>query len=288
MDELARLPRSLADMYALILENIGQIEQRGRTVAETIFKWLLCTDDAGSQTAIAACSGTRTTDYGSLTISDILDVCSTLVIYDELMDQFRFAHLSIREFFESEPGYTPSEANRSILERSLHALMRGQSPANPFWSYATLGWILHYHNLEEQHRKEVFELHVKSFLFDGAEPSNVFNNWATQAHRLDLGSPFAGTRGTPSQRRLIRIIFSGDLRSPVDLASCYGWLEILDHIAASQSPDDFQKPAMNVMRLAIIYDQTSVMRWLFDRQFYPRNEDLELALKHKPVKFKFL
>ena len=282
MDELARLPRSLADMYALILENIGQIEQRGRTVAETIFKWLLCTDDARSQVTIAACSGTGASDCRSLSIPDILDVCSTLVIYDDLMDQFRFAHLSIREFFESQPGYTPSEANRSILERSLRALMRGQSLANPFWSYATLGWILHYHNLEEQHRKEVFELHVKSFLFDGAEPSNVFNNWATEAHRLNLGSPFAETREIPSQNKLSNIFFSGDFRSPVGLASCYGWLEILDHLQASQSPDDFQKTAMNVMRLAILHGQTSVMCWLFDRQFYPRNEDLELALKHKP------
>lgn len=269
-------------MYALILENIGHIEKRGRTVAETIFKWLLCTDDARSQVTIAACSGTGSPEDRSLSIPDILDICSTLVTYDEVLDKFGFAHLSIREFFESQPGYTPSETNRGFLDRSLQTVICVQPSGDKFWSYAILCWILHYDKLEEQYRKDFFELHAKSFLFNGAGPSNAFNNWATEAHRLNLGSPFAETIEIPSQNKLSNIFSSGDFRSPVDLASCYGWLEILDYFEASQSPDDFQNAAMNVMRLAILHGQTSVMRWLFDRQFYPRNEDLELALKHKP------
>lgn len=163
VDELARLPQSLAEMYSLILENIGQIEQRGRTVAKTMFRWLLCTDDAGSDVTIAACSRTMSTEYQSLSIPDILDVCSTLVIYDEALDSFRFSHLSVQEFLESRPGYTPSEANRYILERSLQTVVCNQPSGDPFWSYATFHWIFHYHRLEEQHRKEVFELYIESF-----------------------------------------------------------------------------------------------------------------------------
>ncbi|CAD6592435.1 MAG: hypothetical protein ASARMPRED_006266 [Alectoria sarmentosa] len=112
VDALARLPRSLTGMYTLILENIGQIDQRGRTVAETIFRWLLCTKDATSSVIIAACSRAISIESRNLSIPDILDVCSTLVVYDESLDRFRFAHLSVREFFESQPGYTPSQANR--------------------------------------------------------------------------------------------------------------------------------------------------------------------------------
>ena len=111
VDELARLPRSLAGMYSLILENIGQIEQHGRTVAETMFRWLLCTYDARSRVTIAACSGTMSNEHRRLSIPDILDVCSNLVVYDEASSKFRFAHLSVREFLESQSGYTPSEAN---------------------------------------------------------------------------------------------------------------------------------------------------------------------------------
>ena len=169
VDALARLPRSLTGMYTLILENIGQIDQRGRTVAETIFRWLLCTKDATSSVIIAACSRAISIESRNLSIPDILDVCSTLVVYDESLDRFRFAHLSVREFFESQPGYTPSQANRSILETSLQTVICHQPYEDPFWFYATTYWIFHYHKLEEQHRKEVFELHAKCFFFSGAE-----------------------------------------------------------------------------------------------------------------------
>lgn len=275
VDELARLPRSLADMYALILENIGQIEQRGRTVAETVFKWLLCTKDARSQVTIAACSGTGSTEYRSLSISDILDVCSTLVVYDEALDRFRFAHLSVREFLESRPGFTPSDANRIFLERSLQTLMGDQSPLDLFRSYATLHWCLHYHRLEEQNRKEVFELHAKRFLFDGAETSEFFEAWAVEASSLERLRFEANSLYRLSQDFGIRSLgYGGGLQKPVNLASCLGWLEILDHFEASQNPDDFRRSAMKLMALAIRNRNTSVVRWLLVRGVYPTNGQL--------------
>lgn len=280
VDELARLPRSLADMYALILENIGQIEQRGRTVAETIFKWLLCTEDARSQVTIAACSGTIATDCRRLSIPDILDVCSTLVIYDEAEDRFRFAHLSIQEFFESQPGYTPSNANRFILERSLQALMGDQSPLDLFRSYATFHWYLHYHRLVEQHRKEAFELHAKRFLFSGVESSEFFENWAVEAPSQERSRLEA--HRWPRLRRDLRIRSlenGGGLRNPVNLASCLGWLEILDHFEASQNPDDFRRSAMTMMEMAIRRRETSVVRWLVVRDVYPTDGQLVLAVQ---------
>ena len=278
VDELARLPRSLADMYALILESIGQIEQRGRTVAETIFKWLLCTSDAKSQVTIAACSGTGSPEDRSLSIPDILDLCSTLVTYDEALDRFGFAHLSIREFLESQPGYTPSEANRSILERSLQTLMRNKSFADPFRSYAVLNWLFHYRMLEEQHRKEVFELHAKRFLFSGAETSDFFNDWTTEAYSLRGPRWWEDVNRSLEVTRVQLYHISRILRSPVDLASCYGWLEILEHFVASKGPDEFQTSAMNMMSLALLHSQTSVLRWLFDRNVSPTYEHLELTV----------
>ena len=122
IDEPARLPRSLAGVYFLILENICQKEQRGRTVAETFLKWLIYARGACSSVTIVACSGTRSTERRSLFISDDLDTCSTLMIHDKAFDRSRFAHLSVRKFLELEPDYTPSEVNRSILERLIHML----------------------------------------------------------------------------------------------------------------------------------------------------------------------
>ena len=288
VDELTRLPRSLADMYSLLLENIGQIEQHGRTIAETVLKWLLCTKDASSCVTIAACSETTSTERGCLSIPDILDVCSTLVVYDEALDRFQFAHLSIREFLESQPGYAPSEANRFLLERSLQTLMDDQSPKDPFRSYTILNWVFHYHCLEEQHRKEVFELHTKRFLFNGTDSSDCYNTWASEMLGLNHYSDsqewvsfHTWARKLGDQVNNINYLnihhLKDDFRKPVNLASCLGWLEILDYFEASYTLEDFQAPAKRMMTLAVRYGQTTVVRWLVVRNIYPTEEHLELA-----------
>ena len=276
VDELARLPRSLADMYSILLENIGQIEERGRTIAETVLKWLLCTKDASSRVTIAACSKTASSEHRYPSIPDILDVCSTLVVHDEGLDRFQFAHLSIREFLESQPGYAPSEANRSVLERSLQTLIDDQSPRDPFRPYATLYWVFHCHCLEEQYRKQIFELHTKRFLFKGTDSSDSYNTWASEILGLHHGTfhSLALKLGVQS----INIDHLKDaLRQPVNLASCLGWLEILDHFEASHTPEDFQAPEERLMTLAVRYGQTTVVRWLVVRNIYPTEKHLELA-----------
>ena len=290
VDELARLPRSLADMYSLILKNIGHIEQRGRTLAEIVMKWLLCTEDASSGTTIALCSGSLSSGQRSLSISDILDVCSTLVVYDEALDRFRFAHLSVREFLESQQAYTPSEANRSILERSLQTVICNQpSRDRDFWVYATLYWIFHYNRLQEQDRKEFFVCHAKSFLFNGPEPSDAFKIWKTEAYRLnrelwyeDEEEP-QGLWPKLKVRDVEYYKYRTHFQTPINLASCLGWLEILDYFHASQDRDYFHSSALEMMDIAIDYGQTSVMTWLLARSIFPTDQHLYLTINDRKL-----
>ena len=271
VDELARLPRSLADMYSLLLENIDRIEQRGRTIAKTVLKWLLCTKDASSRATIAACSKTTSSEHGSFSIPDVLDVCSTLVIYDEALDRFQFAHLSIREFLESQPDYDPSEANRSVLEWSLQRLIDDQSPKDPFRSYAIRYWDFHYCCLNKQQRKEVFELHTKRFLFNGTDSSDFYNTWVSERSWEDYPVRNRGIEKIDPDR------LKDDFRKPADLASCLGWLEILEHVEASHTPEDFQAPAKRIMKLAVRHRRASVVRWLVVRNIYPTEKHLKQA-----------
>lgn len=188
-----------------------------------IFRWLLCTKNASSSVTIAAWARAISAEPQNLPISDVLDVCSTLVVYDEALDRLRFAHLSVREFFKSQPGYTPSEVNRSILETSLQTVIFHQPYEGHFWLDATAYWFLHYHKLEEQYRKEVFELHAKFFFFSGAECSDVFNKWAIEAHALNGDFLDSESFYSPFQEFGIRIhhlyTFNENFRSPVDPAS---------------------------------------------------------------------
>ena len=350
VDELARLPRSLAGMYSLTLENISQIEERGRTLAEAVLRWLLCTEDAGINVTIEACFKTTSAGRKELFIADILDVCSTLVVYDEVSYTFRFAHLSVREFLESQPGYTLSEANMTFAERSLQLLVspstlralriseackralhifEARKPAlwrfkareralrhlearnnlkiqpedlkrrledlrrelwipETFLFYAMDYWVSHYNRLEEQHRRRVFELYAKHFLFDGGASGEAFNGRTAEAFRLWIMLRHQrisdkcirdGRSFDPLLEDMLDEATIKSIRRPADLASCFGWLEILEFSKRSQGLDAFRKRGTKLMRIAILCDQTSEVRWLFAQNICPTDEQLELAFR---------
>ena len=265
LKELTRLPQTLAGMYSLILENISQIEQHGRSIAETALKWLLCTFDSSSKTTIAACSAENSGECRTRSVHDVLDVCSNLVIYDEALDEFRFAHLSVREFLESQPGYNSSEANQSVARRSLQSLMSFQlKDSYTILRYATSNWIYHYQEIEDQRRKEFFEHFAKRFFFNGAgsaESSKAYDYW--MAVQVGLGFP-----------KMTNI-------SPVLEACFFGWLEVLDHYETYQSSDCFFASANAMMDVAIYRDSAPVMRWLLAKKVCPTDEQLKLAIDFK-------
>lgn len=124
MHELARLPRSLVDFYSLVIDNNLKLEKHRRAIAEMALRGRLCTPNASTKMTIAACtactkmSSPRATDVSA---SEILDVCSNLVVLDNETENFRFAHLSIRKHLESTLGYRRSEANLFLLEQFLQA-----------------------------------------------------------------------------------------------------------------------------------------------------------------------
>ena len=275
LEELTRLPQTLAGMYSLILENISRIEQHGRTVAETALRWLLCTKDSSSKTIIAACSATNVTERRSLSVHDVLDVCSNLVIYDEPLDEFRFAHLSVREFLESQTAYTSSEANQSVARRSLQSLMSIQlEDSYKIRWYATRNWTYHYQRIEEQRRKEFFEHCAKQFFFHGAVSSKAYEIWAAKARsRLHEWSP--------KERIRTRFFPKSFVTSPVLLACCFGWLEVIDHYETYQSSDCFFASAQRMMDVAIRSGSASVVRWLLARKVCPTDKQLKLAINFK-------
>ena len=271
MEELTRLPPTLAGMYSLILDKISQMGQYGRNVAETALRWLLCTLDSSSETTIAACSARTSTRRGALSIHDVLDVCCNLVVYDKALKIFRFAHLSVSEFLESQPGFTLAEANQSVAKRSLQRLFSTfswQEQWSTFGQYAVSHWTYHYQNLGEKRRKEFFEHFAKRFFFNGAESGEAYNTWVTRLSPQDY-TMFYEQDGLDISEDIIR--------SPVLVACCSGWLEILDHFETYQSSDGFSASATEMMNVAIRYGSASVVRWLLARKVHPTDEQLKLA-----------
>lgn len=279
LEELTRLPQTLAGMYSLILENISQIEQHGRSIAETVLKWLLCAFDSSSAIIIAACSAENSRECRTLSVHDVLDVCSNLVIYDEALDRFRFAHLSVREFLESQPGYTSSEVNQSVAKKLLQILMSPRSENLKIvrlYEYATCHWTYHYHKVEEQRRKEFFEHCAKGFFFNSAESSEAYETWAAKVSQYPFG--WLEEEWSFVRRRGPGFFLPYIVKSPLLLACRFGWLEIVDHCATYQINDGYSEPTTEMMKVAIQHGSALVVRWLLARNVCLTVRQLELAI----------
>lgn len=120
--------------------------------------WLLCAHrPLSTQEFITAVSvDTSATDTGGLYIalspSQLLNICCNMIVLDEEMDMFRFAHLSVQEYLEGRGDFGKIVTNSTALEicilvNSLELETYPRSTTSlsnmQFKSYALLTWPIH-------------------------------------------------------------------------------------------------------------------------------------------------
>ncbi|KAL9066249.1 MAG: hypothetical protein Q9161_007706 [Pseudevernia consocians] len=105
--QLGRLPPKLEQLYLEVYNNLISLQgEVGRSIIDNTLKWLLCAKEKlrASKFLIAIAANLNTSD-GDVSADDLLELCNNLVVYDESLDVFRFAHLSVREFLEKRPEF---------------------------------------------------------------------------------------------------------------------------------------------------------------------------------------
>lgn len=149
--EIGKLPKSLKGSYDSIYESINGLPETAKLVAKRTISWLLCAQRPLESLELIAAI---TIDGPKQPISneDILSACCNLVVYDGVSQHFRFAHLSVREYLESRPEYSPAEIH---LEACYACLSTWNSPKvdrkklpNGWVSYAADYLLLHLRKLE--------------------------------------------------------------------------------------------------------------------------------------------
>ncbi|KAF8846948.1 hypothetical protein BDZ45DRAFT_565841, partial [Acephala macrosclerotiorum] len=119
--ELGRLPRTLKDSYAIIHERIRNSGARSKDIANRTICWLLCARKTlKSLHFITAISVDSNGQRLEITTKQLLGICSNLVVLDDTLNIFRFAHLSVREYFEMQDEYHSTKTNGIVLERCFH------------------------------------------------------------------------------------------------------------------------------------------------------------------------
>jgi hypothetical protein len=148
--ELGRLPKTLWESYDIIYQQIKNAAPISRQVSENAMKWLLCAQrPLKPPEFIAALSIDSKGQYTPLEISQLLHMCCNMVVLDEKLKVFRFAHLSVREYLESREEYTEIETHTLVAERCVDTYILEPSSEPPgkqnreLSPYATLYWPVH-------------------------------------------------------------------------------------------------------------------------------------------------
>ncbi|KAL8882710.1 MAG: hypothetical protein Q9192_007538, partial [Flavoplaca navasiana] len=142
-DALQRLPTTLVALYSSILDRIDRIAPHGRLLATKTLSWVLCARRP-LDPAIMAQMLQPSRSENLLHAQDILGLCCNLVVLDNSLEVFRFAHASVREFLESQPRFSYRNINSDAAKDCVRVIINAPTPTSTGLEYANRFWAEHH------------------------------------------------------------------------------------------------------------------------------------------------
>ncbi|ORY58533.1 uncharacterized protein BCR38DRAFT_489446 [Pseudomassariella vexata] len=193
LERLGRLPSTLEELYQEIADKIKAYDAKAdRQYAVNAPSWLLCSRRRlSSEEFLAAVSTSPSQLSTALTKYNVLDLCCNLIVFDSTLDEFRFAHLSVREFLETKEAYASTAINSIAAQCCLTALMPFKEvdisknglakdyETNRLYKYASIYWAPHCHDAAEERRHGHLSMLLETFLSD-LPPRLPFTTWNSE------------------------------------------------------------------------------------------------------------
>ena len=245
---LGRIPPKLEQLYQEIydknlLKYPGEV---GQSIINNIMRWLLCAQRPMKASEFCTAVVLNVIPEEELTKEHVLDLSHGFVVFDDSLDVFRFAHLSVREFLEKQDEYAAISCHLMAAETCLLQFIgssdwsaakvflqhnytldvcdKATSTApvlGGFHSYATMFWARHSQSIGEEGRKNNarFERIFRFFLSDASSDLSPLNVWIQSDRRS-------------TQRGPLRWLFNPENGFRPDdrayyLACAYGFCEII-------------------------------------------------------------
>ncbi len=258
---LGRIPPKLEQLYLEIYENnlLKHPGEVGRSIISKIMKWLLCAQRPLKFLEFCDAVVLNNALPENLTKEHVLDLCHNFVVFDDSLEVFRFAHLSVREFLEKQNEYmanschllaaetcllqfigiSDSPTAKAFLQHHYTPDVRGKATSSAellggFHNYATMFWARHCQLIGEEGRKTVphFERIFRFFLSDASNDLSPLNVWI-QYHRrgLDAGKLSPGPGCKPED-------------GVYYVACTYGFCEII-RVCMNENPRRLYKEGLN-------------------------------------------
>lgn len=214
-DALHQLPATLFELYGSILGRIDRIAPHGRLLAMKTLRWLLCARaplQPSTLVEMLQSSGSK----DPLHVQEVLGLCCNLVVLDDSLDLFRFAHASVREYLECQPQFGFQNTNIQAAQdcfRQVDSIPKASALAN-FTRYAHCFWVDHYRDLDYRFRiAQPLADEVKSFFIRGLQGDDAFYLWARDKEVIKDDGAFVRPKVVT--------------RPPMHLACVYGLLEVV-------------------------------------------------------------
>lgn len=138
-ERLGRLPPKLEELYLELYERLtATTANTDRDIAIGAFTLLLSTQSTlNSGEFLAALSTTLRRKLSRLTIEQVVQLCSNMIIYDPTLDIFRFSHSSVKEFWRNarsiQEDFYPSKDTSCQVRLKRFQLSLHKASSRLFW-----------------------------------------------------------------------------------------------------------------------------------------------------------
>ncbi len=226
-DALHQLPATLFELYSGILGRIDRIAPHGRLLAMKTLRWLLCAREPLQQSTLVEMLQSSGSE-DPLHVQDVLGLCCNLVVLDDSLDLFRFAHASVREYLESQPRFSLQNTNSQAAQECFRQVASNSKTSSlvNFTRYAHHFWLDHYRAVDYQSRiAQPLANEVKSFFIQGMQGDDAFNRWARDKRLIKFRGAFV--RSPEFLKSQL------GPQPPMHLACTYGLLEVVQTMFGS-------------------------------------------------------
>lgn len=253
--KLGTNPPELEQLYDEVYNELTSYEgNHGRSIINNTLKWLLCARRTlRADEFLWALSVNLDVPFREISREHVLDLCHNLILYDESLDVFRFAHLSVREFLEKRQDFqqipchslacescliqitASSRCSRLDLERADGRLVRlrddltqeTEHVATAFLTYANLEWMDHCSFVSRtiwSANTSLRQLVESLFVMKNPGLKSAFGEWVQwyRSHMLDAGASEASW-----QLQGLLSTFSDALSRSFFLAVFFGFTELV-------------------------------------------------------------
>lgn len=236
---LGKLPQTLENTYAEIYDRVMSEKGSGPQLAKRALMWVMCSCRPFSPNELAAVVSLQTPGFTTyeLDMDVLFGLCHNLLAYDRQLNVVRFAHLSVREFFEKN-HFNMVDINSMAAEFCLSILTNqvggvadwgptSSQYSNPVMEYAVLYWPTHAQLALDQQTNLKLQGLVEGVLksFSAA--------WYRAAKIILDSKPYAEASKIPLYHDISHLGF--DPLPPLSVASLFGFGEKIEHLWKSET-----------------------------------------------------